>query len=56
MFTVEPTLWKVTVLLAGVGRREGAEGLIEVSSEPSSMGRATRFLTWSDLSEEGNGR
>lgn len=56
MFTVEPTLWKVTVLLAGVGRREGAEGLIEVSSEPSSMGRATRFLTWNDLSEEGNGR
>ncbi len=52
MLTADPTVWKVTVLLSSVGRREGAEGLIEVSTGPSSMGRATRFLTWRDLARE----
>ncbi|MGE3107949.1 MAG: hypothetical protein AB7G11_10655 [Phycisphaerales bacterium] len=55
MLTAEPTLWKVTVLLSGTGRREGAQGLIEVASEPSSMGRATRFLTWRDLKPDDDG-
>jgi len=53
MLTTEPTIWRATVRIDSRNGRQTAQGLIEISNEPSSAGRATRFLTWKDLPAEG---